>query len=142
MEYRAARWAAWSEGGAYFTAWAFACVMGYCIQRYVSYEPYRLRVFTVCCLKTLSNSCSLSHAFQYGLFSGDIHSCFWSHARQYGIFSGDVFRQITAFGHMRANMVCFLRLFMPLLTAKNKGSVPNTGKNPCGIPLQTTACQK
>ena len=61
--------------------------------------------------------------------------CFWSNARRCGMFISGRFR-------LRANAVCFLRLFMFRLTAKNKGSVPNMGKNVCVIPLQTTACQK
>ena len=105
MGYRAARWAAWSGGGAYYTVQAFA-------------ERCGVLHTEVCFLQTLPA------------------------VYLYGMFSGDVFRQTAVYGHMRADTVCFLRLFMYRMTAKNKGSVPNIGKNPCGIPLQTTACQK
>ena len=85
--------------------------VGYCIVLYVSCEPYRLLIFTVCCLKTLSNSCFLSHACQCGMFLL---------IYQHTIFSGDIFRKTAVFGQMRADAVCFLRLFMSRLTAKKQ----------------------
>ena len=109
--------------------------------RYVfAYIPTRY-IFRRC---FQTNSCFRSHAcqcgmfsliYQFCIFSGNIPGRFRSHARRYGMFISGRFR-------FRANMVYFLRLFMPRMTTKNKGSVSNMGKNPCVTPLQTTACQK
>ena len=50
-------------------------VMGYCIFLYVSYEPYRLRIYTVCFLQMFSDKRQFAVAYLNGVFPANLTGC-------------------------------------------------------------------